>query len=171
MRGKPSERPSPARSESGRIDKTWGQFVDFLKKNNYKITRARKAVLESVMARTDHFRPEDLMAESKIAHGSVSRSTIYRTLSLMAKAGLVREVSDGATHLHYEHTPGIPHHEHMVCEKCGAFIEFQSKRIESLIQHLCDQKHFKPNSHSILILGLCRKCRRAKSKRKKGAVP
>jgi len=95
----------------------------------------------------------------------VSRGTVYSTIALMKEAGLVREIRGFDTHSHYEHVYGHEHHEHMICERCGTFVEFSDSQVLKLIKKACRNRRFKESSHRLVILGTCKLCR-AKPSRK-----
>lgn len=140
------------------IDEAWPLFVDFLKKKDARITQARKIVLTQVFSRHDHFCADDLAAELSSGVNHVSRGTVYRTLSLMEEAGLVRVIRDTDVHAHYEHTFNHPHHEHMICDKCGQFIEFSDEAIMELIDKACREHHFTERTHRVVVFGTCQHC-------------
>ena len=140
------------------IEEAWPLFVDFLKKKDARVTQARKIVLIQVFSRHDHFCADDLAAELSSGQNHVSRGTVYRTLALMEEAGLVRVIRDTDVHAHYEHTYNHPHHEHMICDKCGEFIEFCDDKLVELIEKACEKKNFKERNHRVVIFGICEKC-------------
>ena len=140
------------------VEEAWPLFVDFLKKKDARITQARKIVLTQVFARHDHFCADDLAAELSSGVNHVSRGTVYRTLALMEEAGLVRVIRDNDVHAHYEHTFNHPHHEHMICDNCGQFIEFSDDKIMELISAACDEHGFRERNHRIVVFGTCAAC-------------
>ncbi len=140
------------------VEEAWPLFVDFLKKKDARVTQARKIVLTQVFSRHDHFCADDLAAELSSGQNHVSRGTVYRTLALMEEAGLVRVIRDTDVHAHYEHTYNHPHHEHMICDKCGEFIEFCDDNIVELITQACKKNNFKERNHRVVIFGTCEKC-------------
>lgn len=140
------------------IEEAWPLFVDFLKKKDARVTQARKIVLSQVFARHDHFCADDLAAELSSGMNHVSRGTVYRTLALMEEAGLVRVIRDTDVHAHYEHTYNHPHHEHMICDECGAFIEFSDDKIMELITEACEEMNFRERNHRIVVFGTCAEC-------------
>lgn len=143
------------------IEEAWPLFVNFLKKKEARVTQARKIVLTQVFSRHDHFCADDLAAQLSSGVNHVSRGTVYRTLALMEKAGLVRVIRDTDVHAHYEHTFNHPHHEHMICDQCGQFIEFFDDRIVSLIEEACERHHFAERTHRIVVFGTCEQCAQA----------
>jgi Fur family ferric uptake transcriptional regulator len=140
------------------VEEAWPLFVDFLKKKDARITQARKIVLTQVFLRHDHFCADDLAAELSSGMNHVSRGTVYRTLALMEEAGLVRVIRDTDVHAHYEHTFNHPDHEHMICDKCGQFIEFSDDKLMELIDEACKRKQFTERNHRIVVFGTCKDC-------------
>ena len=140
------------------IEEAWPLFVDFLKKKDARVTQARKIVLTQVFSRHDHFCADDLAAELSSGMNHVSRGTVYRTLALMEEAGLVRVIRDTDVHAHYEHTFNHPHHEHMICDKCGQFIEFSDEKIMVLLNEACAEHKFTERTHRIVVFGTCEQC-------------
>jgi Fur family ferric uptake transcriptional regulator len=141
------------------VDEAWPLFVNFLKKKQARVTQARKIVLTQVFSRHDHFCADDLAAELSSGPNHVSRGTVYRTLALMEEAGFVRVIRDTDVHAHYEHTFNHPDHEHMICDKCGQFIEFSDENLEKLIDTACREHGFEERTHRIVVFGICSSCR------------
>jgi Fur family transcriptional regulator, ferric uptake regulator len=144
------------------VEEAWPLFVDFLKKKEARVTQARKIILTQVFSRHDHFCADDLAAELSSGMNHVSRGTVYRTLALMEEAGLVRVIRDTDVHAHYEHTFNHPHHEHMICDTCGQFIEFSDDRITALVEEACERHHFAERTHRIVVFGTCEQCMQKK---------
>jgi Fur family ferric uptake transcriptional regulator len=114
-----------------------------------------------IFAQHNHFDAEQLIDELKREGFQVSRPTVYRTLSLLVDAGLLRRLELGPRS-YYEHDYGYPQHEHMVCEKCGQVIEFQDPAIEQAIREVCRQQNFVTSGHTFIVRGTCSDCNRAR---------
>ncbi len=54
----------------------WPAFVAFLRAGAYRVTPARRIVLEAVFARHDHFQADDLAAALARGPRRVSRGTV-----------------------------------------------------------------------------------------------
>lgn len=138
----------------------WIQFAAFLKGRGARVTRARRRVLEQAFTRHDHFRADDIAADLARGPGRVSRGTVYRTLALLVESGLVREIRGSQMHAHYEHVLGHAPHEHLVCDRCGAFIEFADAALGPYIDRVCRGLGFERREHHLFIRGTCEACRR-----------
>lgn len=137
------------------------RFKEYLQSKGLKFTPERQAILERVFASHKHFEAEDLLVDMRQRGERVSKATIYRTLFLLVKSGLLREVIFGEKHSHYEHIHGNEHHDHLVCSGCGKIIEFTEEDIERLQDEVCKRHRFRPESHRLQIQGLCHDCQRA----------
>ncbi|UCD59205.1 MAG: transcriptional repressor [Candidatus Hydrogenedentota bacterium] len=133
-------------------------FRNFLRGIGMKFTPQRTAVLEAVFATHHHFDAEELVDIVRQRHGRISRATVYRTLDLLVRAGLVRAMELGESRKVYEHTLGHKHHDHLVCTECGRTIEFDDGFIELLQERVCDRLNFRPQTHSLRIFGRCENC-------------
>jgi Fur family ferric uptake transcriptional regulator len=135
------------------------QFNNYLKSNKLKLTSERVAILEQVFAYDDHFRAEDLLVRMRQNGHQVSRATIYRTLPLLVKSGLLTEVIDAQKQSHYEHINALQQqHAHLICLRCGKLIEFKNVEIDSLQESVCKAYGFKPIKYRNEILGYCFEC-------------
>ncbi|MGQ3686016.1 MAG: Fur family transcriptional regulator [Candidatus Loosdrechtia sp.] len=133
-------------------------FKKYLALRKLKFTPERQAILNRVFANHKHFEVDELLVDLRNNDMRISKATIYRTLALLVKSGLLREVIFGERHAHYEHIYGHEHHDHLVCNSCGKIIEFSEPRIEKLQNEVCKNKKFKPESHRLQIQGLCEDC-------------
>jgi len=140
------------------LQEAWDEFRSFIKRRGDRVTETRRIVLERALQRGGHFQADELARDVSRGSDRVSRGTVYRTLALLVEAGLVREIRDRDTHVHYEPVFNRPHHEHMICETCGAFIEFDDEAIHSLIHDACKRMEFAETSHRLVIFGTCKKC-------------
>ena len=136
------------------------KFADFLQQQGLKLTSEREALLREIFSIHYHFEADELLFKMKQNNVKISRATVYRTLELLVKSGLVRRVHLGEDHYHYEHVSGNSHHDHLVCTTCGAVIEFHDEDLERRQREICERKKFTPTFHNLQILGLCDACRR-----------
>ena len=135
-------------------------FREFLAKRGLKLTPERRLILEEVFRQHDHFEAEELLFRMRQRKVRVSKATLYRTLPLLVKAGLLREEVFGERHLHYEHVHGRKHHDHLLCLSCGKIEEFFDETMEQLQEQICARHGFAPTGHTLEIHGYCKDCRK-----------
>jgi Fur family ferric uptake transcriptional regulator len=134
-------------------------FRNYLKSQGLRFTPERRLILEGIASINGHFDVEKLYAKLHRKAGEISLATIYRTLPHLIKSGLIKEVMRCQDRPQYEKSFGYPHHDHLVCIKCGRVIEFKDDVIENLQNRVCRRFGFKPIEHRLGIRGYCRNCR------------
>ena len=89
---------------------------------------------------------------------NVDISTVYRTLELYQKLGIVSGYDPGDGKRRYEHV-GIeqPHH-HLVCRECGCVISVSVDMMLPLIQQISAMHSFHIDPDGLTITGLCAVC-------------
>ncbi len=131
-----------------------------------RFTGQQKDLVEHVFAQHSHFDADQLAKDLEEAGLSISRATVYRTLTKLVDAGMLRKLEIG-TKTYFEHDYGYPQHEHLVCENCGTMIEFQHPAIEAAIAEICGQNQFQVAGHSFVIRGTCVDCNRARATKRR----
>jgi Fur family ferric uptake transcriptional regulator len=137
-----------------------GRFQHFLQAQGLKLTGERSALVREIFSTHYHFDADELLFKMKGKNVKISRATVYRTLELLVKSGMVRRVHLGEDHYHYEHITGNSHHDHLICTTCGGVIEFHDPALEARQREICERKRFTPTFHNLQILGVCDSCRR-----------
>lgn len=140
------------------MDALKDEFRSYLKAGGLKLTPERGLILEAAFSTDNHFEVEDLLIKLRQQGDRVSKATIYRTLPLLVKSGLLREVVFGERHSHYEHVFGHKHHDHLICLCCGKIIEFANPSIENLQDKICKEHGFEAMGHRFEITGYCNEC-------------
>jgi Fur family ferric uptake transcriptional regulator len=140
------------------LKKAAEQLTEYIAGQGLRSTSQRDTILNVFMEAGQHLSAEELHALVKKSHPGIGYATVYRTLKLLADAGLAQErrFEDGYTR--YERTSPNAHHDHLICTRCGAIIEFENERIEALQQDVARKNHFKVQSHKLELYGLCAGC-------------
>ncbi|GIX03653.1 MAG: transcriptional repressor [Planctomycetaceae bacterium] len=138
------------------------KFREFLKTKNKRLTPEREAIVEAVYSTHQHFDAEQWVLNLARRPGTAgaSRSTIYRTLNLLVEAGLLRRVARANDREVYEHDYGYPQHDHLICKKCGAMIEFPNDQISTIIEQIAGEHGFRVSGHRLEVEGICAECSR-----------
>ena len=135
-------------------------FLEHIQKAGLRRTSQRDLILEMFLKTEDHLSSEDLYWLVQKQDPSVGHTTVYRTLKLLAEAGLAREVRFGDGKTYYEHHYNHEHHDHLICTECGKIIEFFSAEIEDLQDKMAEKYGFRLTNHSLRMWGVCEDCQK-----------
>lgn len=132
---------------------------EYITRNNLKITRQRRVVLNIFAKCEDHISAEELYKIVTATDPKIGLATIYRTLALLTRSGLASELDFGDGQKRYEHKFMHSHHDHMVCTECGKIIEFTHPIIEKLQDDIAKKNGFTITSHKLDLYGVCKECK------------
>lgn len=135
------------------------EFRGYLRAHNLPVTPQRVAVAGVLLLRDRHYSAEEVAQQ--LAHDGVKvgTATIYRTLEVLVKSGLVVERDFGEGFRRFEGARDMPHHEHMLCTNCGKVMEFQDERLERMTTLIAESKGYSRLRHRLVIYGVCEACR------------
>jgi Fur family ferric uptake transcriptional regulator len=131
---------------------------DFLRSRRLKLTRARRRVVEKLLAVKGHVTADELHELLRKGGTPVSRATVYRTLSVVSRSGLFDAHEFDGHRKVYEPMVGRAHHDHLYCISCAKVIEFTEEAIERLQDMVVARHRFVPVYHSHKIFGYCADC-------------
>jgi Fur family transcriptional regulator, ferric uptake regulator len=135
-------------------------FRLWLREHGLPVTGQRLAIAEVVIGSADHLSAEEV-AHGLEAHGEkAGTATVYRTLDLLVKSGLVVERDFGEGFRRFEAARDVPHHEHLLCTECGSVQEFRDERLERMTTLIAEAHDFARQGHRLVIRGVCSACRR-----------
>src|SRR4051794_35586502 len=137
-------------------------FRRYLHTEKLKFTPERAMMLDVVLRKTGLFEPEQLIDDLKQLGRRVSRATIYRTLSHLQDAGILKQVFFDNKQSYYEVIAGRQQNDYLICVETGQVIEFNSERLRALRDEICKQHGFEPVSHQFHIFGVSTKGKDAK---------
>jgi Fur family ferric uptake transcriptional regulator len=136
-------------------------FRIYLRERNLPITAQRLAIADVLTESGRHLSADDVAQELTARHLRVGTATVYRTLELLVKSGLVVERDFGEGFRRYEPARDEPHHEHLICTRCGEVREFRDERLERMTTLLAQAHGYVRQRHRLVIHGVCDDCRRA----------
>ncbi|HLB56752.1 MAG TPA: ferric iron uptake transcriptional regulator [Coxiellaceae bacterium] len=129
-----------------------------LRKAGLKITAPRLRILELMEnVKPHHISAESIHQQLKDQGNDVGLATVYRVLIQFETAGLIRRHNFEGGFSVFEIEQGH-HHDHMVCERCGAVKEFFDEVIEKRQAEIAEQSEFAITEHHHTIYGICKKC-------------
>lgn len=129
-------------------------FKDVLRADGVRITRQRTAILAVLAEATDHPDANELHRRAQGIDPAVSLATVYRTLSVLEKQGVVQRHSFAETSARFE-TADVPHHDHIIDTDTGKIIEFRSPEIERMQEEIAEKYGYDILHHRLELY--CRK--------------
>lgn len=140
------------------LDRARARLSSYITEKGLKSTRQRDLIADTFLAQEGHLNVEELLERVRALDARISAATVYRTMKLLSECGLAsaRRFDDGQTR--YEAAIGRDHHDHLICTRCHAIIEFEDERIEKLQQLVAQQHGFIVTHHKLELYGLCAQC-------------
>ena len=126
-----------------------------------KVTLPRVKILEILEKQTeDRHLSAEKVYKILLAEGEeIGLATVYRVLTQFEAAGLVtRHHFEGGNSV-FELSEG-PHHDHIVCVKCGRVDEFNDKVIEKHQLEIAEKLGYELTDHSLCLYGICSHCKK-----------
>lgn len=131
-----------------------------LRENGYKLTQARRAVIQALLAASTPLAVNDLHEQAQAYDAGLGLVTVYRTLEILTGLGLARPVHLAENcHGYSLATPGHTHH--LVCRLCSAVVEFEGCDLSGLLEAVAAQTGYAISGHWLELEGLCPDCQRA----------
>lgn len=139
-----------------------GHLQAALAERGIRMTAQRRAILSVIETANKHLDASQILRKAQKMDASVDRATVYRTLGLLKRHGLIDELDlmhlNGEGH-YYERKLGRDH-IHMACLRCGKITEFMSERFDSLKNELEQECRFRIMVARLEVGGYCSDCRR-----------
>jgi len=126
-----------------------------LNESGLRMTSQRALILGII--RHGHLDADEIYRQARRKQSRLSLSTVYRTLQLFKKLGLVEELHFDEAHHHYEVKPSSEHH-HLICLGCGKVVEFECSLSPKVQRDLARQNNFEISGVEIRMTGYCAQC-------------
>ncbi len=134
------------------------QAVSTLREQGHRLTPQRLLVLQIVGGGDGHMGVDEVFRRAREAYPYMDIATVYRTLHLFKRLGVVTEVAIG-DRLHYELTDPTGKHHHMVCRVCHGAYNLSPHYLEEFRETLLGEFGFEPDLEHFAITGVCSRCR------------
>src|SRR5271170_363515 len=129
-------------------------FRRYLHGQKLKFTPERAMILDAVLRKNALFEMDQLAKDLKQRAHRVSRATVYRTLTHLQDAGILKQVFFDNKQSYYEVIAGRQAYDYLICVTTGKVIEFSSEKLKKLRDEICGEHGFEPISHQFHIFGL-----------------
>ena len=136
-----------------------GEIVSKLNEEGYRLTPQRIMILSAIEDSDDHISAEEIHAQVVAKYPHVNVSTVYRTLELLKRLGLVTETDLGGGRASY-HPADKGHHHHLIRTECGARVGLDERVVSSLKRTLLQEYQFSADLRHLAIFGRCTRCKK-----------
>ena len=121
------------------------------------MTPQRMMVLAAIENSEHHISAEEIYAQVVAKYPHINISTVYRTMELLHRLGLVTETDLGGGRVRY-HPADRGHHHHLVCQECGKIIDLDESVLNPLKEVLLREYKFSADLRHLAIFGRCADC-------------
>jgi Fe2+ or Zn2+ uptake regulation protein len=134
---------------------TW---LEQLHDNGYRITAARRAVVDTVYGSSHALSPIEVYDTARKKYRALGLVTVYRTLEKLEELHLIQRV----------HQPqgcqafiaaGIGHQHLLLCKNCGEVAFFEGDDLDALTASISRKSGYQIQEHWLQLFGLCGKCK------------
>jgi Fur family transcriptional regulator, ferric uptake regulator len=131
-----------------------------LRGQSRKITGPRAAILEILRAHPHPRTSREIFSE--MPKGGCDLATIYRSMHLLEKMGMVKrfDFGDGAARFELVGENDDGHHHHLVCTNCSEVVEIEECFPEKIEEKIAAKNRFKGVTHKLEFFGICPDCQR-----------
>lgn len=125
-----------------------------------RMTRQRQVILEELCMLHNHPTADEIYARVRRRLPRVSLGTVYRTLELLSRNGMIGKVETAGRQMRFDRD--LDGHQHIRCVRCGRIDDIPGEREPTD----CDREIVESTGYALVerrveFLGLCPSCRKA----------
>ena len=121
------------------------------------MTTQRLAICEFILSRKDHPTAEQIYQGLRNEYPTISLGTVYKTLHLLKKLGLVQQLGFSEGSIRYD--PDMELHINMVCSKCGKVYDYKAEKVKEIWDIIISDLKVIPKGQRIDIYYVCEDCK------------
>jgi len=122
-------------------------------KRGIHLSHQRLKVFEYLYNNQCHPTADEIFTNLQMEISTLSKTTVYNTLRILSKAGLLRTITIEDNEIRYDIV--VENHGHFKCENCGSIFNFSFD--VNLLQS-DDLKNFRIDNKSVYFKGICPRC-------------
>lgn len=130
-------------------------IVDRLQEHGIKPSVQRIAIMEYLMGHYTHPTADTIFNNLYPSMPTLSKTTVYNTLKLLAQQGAINEITIDEKNVRYD--ADISSHAHFRCKHCGSLFDLPVKRLPSVEVEKIDG--FVITDTQLYYKGYCKKCK------------
>jgi Fur family transcriptional regulator, ferric uptake regulator len=124
----------------------------------YRLTPQRQLVWDTLRRNGGHITAEEICGQIQRTIPGFNIASVYRTLELLERNGLIRTSHLGDGRRTYELAEGTEGHHHLVCESCHATIHFGPEPVAALRRQLEQDYGYRFDDLELVVFGRCPAC-------------
>jgi Fur family peroxide stress response transcriptional regulator len=132
------------------------QMLAKLKRNDFRLTPQRLAVVKILSVSADHPSVERIYEQVKADFPTTSLATIYKTITLLKELHEVLEVRSSESNRYDGNNPAP--HPHVICIKCKRVMDSHMEGLERLSAEVAQETGYKIVEHRLDFFGVCPDC-------------
>jgi len=138
-----------------------GHLQSELKARGIRLTKQRRVVVQVMETASRHMDAGEILDVAQKIDSNITRVTVYRTLELLKKLGLIDELDllHLRGHRHFYESHGPRDHIHVACIHCGKVREFESDLYEELKQQISRDCGIEISVTRTEVGGICNDCK------------
>ncbi|NVN89698.1 MAG: transcriptional repressor [Desulfuromonadales bacterium] len=140
-------------------DNNRSELESICKKHGLALTIQRRAILETLVSRTDHPTADQVYEAVSARMKGVSRTTVYRVLDTFVSIGIAKKVSNPQSKARFD--AEMNRHHHLTCLRCGLVLDMFDANLSDLQLPSGIEDEFRILDYSVTFTGLCASCNEA----------
>lgn len=139
---------------------------EYLLRYNIRPSTQRLAIVEYLLGTTSHPTADAIFTAVHPAIPTLSRTTVYSTVSMLADRGVILALDLDPDQMHYD--GDITPHAHLLCTRCGHIddVWFRGEGVQSLLDAAPVPEGASVTDIQLSYKGLCASCRKLEEKGK-----
>jgi len=129
-----------------------------LQANGYRLTQARRAVVNVFQKSTRALTPIQVFDLARKKYRELGLVSVYRTLEKLEELHIIQRVHQPQGCQAFI-TAGVGHQHMLVCKECGEVTQFEGDDLEELIHSIARKTGYQVTDHWLQLLGLCKNCK------------
>lgn len=130
----------------------------------FRSTAQRAVILDAVQGADGHLTAGEIFERVRRTDPRIAYGTVYRTLHLLARHGLIQELTFADEASRYDKR--VDRHDHVYCQACGLLVDVDVPTALIARHVAAEQSGFEVVSHHTVFAGRCPRCRS-----REGAAP
>ena len=132
-------------------------WLEQLHDNGYRVTSARRAVVDAVFGSTHALTPIEVYDAARKKYRALGLVTVYRTLEKLEELHLIQRVHQPLGCQAFI-SAGHGHQHLLLCKQCGQVEFFEGDDLELLTKSIAKKTGYQIQDHWLQLFGLCANC-------------